>query len=569
MTNNLEQSIGFIWTGAVTGASIYSTIGGIGLVGGFGGIGLGLGTMTTMGIITGSAIYSGLNAVEEGDTIALSSIGLGVVSGISLSAMVGGMGLSFGGTAIGIGMGTMAVTGGVIGLGIYGLTKPFLDINNENKYYENIQFLEDITREYEQEQIWREFESKDSIEEEFKKLKEEVSSSTKNQENNAENSQNSAGKIPENNPKENQSETVTWKCTKIIHEHTAVINSIAISSDNHWLVSGSSDRTVKLYNLNQKNHVYTFFGLTAEVQSVIISPDNKLLVTGDFDNNISAWNLQDKTLNSALSKSRYSFGHKGAIFSLDFTSDRKYLVSSSGDHTLRLWNGYNGNFERTFNGHSDIVWSISINSNAQIIASGSADKTIRLWHFNHSQALAILTGHLGSVNTIKISPDGQYLVSGSTDKTIKLWQLSTGELIDTLIGHTEGVLGLTMTPDGNILASGSHQEVILWHLPSRKKLETLKGSHPILFSNDGKLLISGGSKGTLKIWTQESKYNSILSTEWWEILNVRQNADADQVKSSYHQLARQYHPDLNSSPEAIQKMQIINQAYEQFLNLMF
>lgn len=170
MKENLEESLGLIVGGAGIGVSVSTTIGSIGLVGGFGGIGIGVGTMMGVGAVTGAAIYGAGKALEDRDAMALSAIGLGTLGGISVSAAVGGMGLSVGGTAFGIGIGTMAATGGVIGLGIYGLCRMFRGTNEQTKLYSNMLALEEITREYEEKQ----FRAKLEIEEELEELKAEI-----------------------------------------------------------------------------------------------------------------------------------------------------------------------------------------------------------------------------------------------------------------------------------------------------------------------------------------------------------------------------------------------------------
>ncbi|MGB3241076.1 MAG: hypothetical protein WBB29_22520 [Geitlerinemataceae cyanobacterium] len=115
----------FIAGGGFAGAGFSSTIGGIGLVGSFGGIGLGMAPVTVAGAVLGSAAYGAFGAISDGDMAAFGAIGLGTVGGIGVSATIGGMGFSVGGSAIGIGMGTMAFTGGIVGLGMYGLYKAF------------------------------------------------------------------------------------------------------------------------------------------------------------------------------------------------------------------------------------------------------------------------------------------------------------------------------------------------------------------------------------------------------------------------------------------------------------
>lgn len=164
---NSGEGLAWIGGGALAGVGVSSTVGNIGLVGGFGGIGLGLGTMVGTGAIVGCAAYGAFKAIEEGDTTALSAVGLGAVSGAGVSAAVGGMGLSVGGTAFGVGMGAMAMAGGVVGLGIYGFAKMLSQNSSQAQLGRNLLWLEEITREYKEKRMWDEME----VESELQSLK--------------------------------------------------------------------------------------------------------------------------------------------------------------------------------------------------------------------------------------------------------------------------------------------------------------------------------------------------------------------------------------------------------------
>lgn len=174
--------------GGIAGASVYSTLGGIGIVGGFGGIGIGMAGMTAAGTVVGSAIYGAVQGIEQGDATAFAAIGLGAVGGTGFSATIGGIGLSFGGSAFGIGMGSMAAMGGIFGLGIYGLAKMFSSsstpkpigatfnrieerISDEEAYYQAMIDLNPTLAKLSLEQKFAELE----IEEELEILKKQLS----------------------------------------------------------------------------------------------------------------------------------------------------------------------------------------------------------------------------------------------------------------------------------------------------------------------------------------------------------------------------------------------------------
>jgi hypothetical protein len=125
LTGKLEpvEGAGFIATGAATGAGVSATVGGMGLVGGFGGIGIGMAPVAAAGAIAGAAAYGGKKAIKNKDASALGAAAAGAIGGAWVSSTVGGMGLAFAGTAVGVGMAPVAAAGAVVGLGAYGLNR--------------------------------------------------------------------------------------------------------------------------------------------------------------------------------------------------------------------------------------------------------------------------------------------------------------------------------------------------------------------------------------------------------------------------------------------------------------
>jgi WD40 repeat protein len=210
--------------------------------------------------------------------------------------------------------------------------------------------------------------------------------------------------------------------------------------------------------------------------------------------------------------------------------------------------------------------AVAIIPDSTTLVSGSADKTIRVWNLQTGENHYIINQHLAPVNTLAITPDNQTLISGSSDRTIKLWKLQTGELRHTLKGHSTAIYAIAIHPDGKIVASSSQDGIInVWNMETGELIETLSGFSPLAFSADGKMLISGGKGGTIKIWRQIHSGDDLpLTGEWWEILGVAAKTHPQNVKLAYLRLARLYHPDINSSPSAKSAMQVVNQAYQKF-----
>ena len=587
MNNNIAFPVG----GGIAGAGVYSTIGGVGIVGGFGGVGIGMAGMTAAGTVISSAVYGAFKGIEEQDNTAFVAIGLGGVAGAGVYSAIGGVGLSFGGGAVGIGMGSMAAAGGIVGLGIYGLAKMFSSSHSKepvaatfNRMEENISFMEayyqalieldttfaDLIREKQ----FRDLE----IEDELNELKTRINNN--NQFNLRWNIYtNYFDLIPEHYEYiyfDIAAETVdielkekfTWQSVKTLSGHNKKINSFAIKDD--ILASASDDRTVNLWNVNTGKQIYSFFE-PQEVCDLAINTQQEVIAAGGFDRKIISWKLDTKNLYSMFSSELYGrYSHDNIIYALTYSHNGQVLISGSADKTIRIWNSATGQLKSTLNGHTDSILTLAITSCDRYLITGSADKSIRVWDLTTVFATPeTLNGHLDWVTTIAITPDGKYLVSGSRDKTVKIWCLKTKKVVLTISGNLDAIWSVAISPDSKIIASSSlNSTVQLYDLATGEHLQTLNACTPVIFSDDGKYLITGNSQNRIKIWQRlATKYNSIderwLNKPWWQILGVTDNSNYKEIKTAYRNLARQYHPDINPSEKARQIMYIINHAYQQ------
>lgn len=109
--------------GAVLGAGVAATVGGMGLAVGGTAVGIGAAPIVAAGTVAGLAVSGAKKAIDEGDATALGAIAGGAAIGAGVSTVVGGMGLAVGGTAVAIGMAPVAAVGAVVGLASYGLWK--------------------------------------------------------------------------------------------------------------------------------------------------------------------------------------------------------------------------------------------------------------------------------------------------------------------------------------------------------------------------------------------------------------------------------------------------------------
>ena len=247
--------------------------------------------------------------------------------------------------------------------------------------------------------------------------------------------------------------------------HSSGVNAVAFSPDGKLALSGSDDKTLKLWEIKSGREIRSFTGHSDSVWTVAFSPDGKLALSGSLDKTLKLWEV------SSGHEIRSFTGHSSDVNAVAFSPDGKLALSGSDDKTLKLWEVSSGREIRSLTGHSHYVEAVAFSPDGKLALSGSKDNMLKLWEVSTGREIRSFTGHSSDVNAVAFSPDGKLALSGSDDNTLKLWEVSSGREIRSLTGHSSWVRAVAFSPDGKLALSGSWDgSTRLWHVQTGKEM---------------------------------------------------------------------------------------------------
>jgi hypothetical protein len=159
-------------------------------------------------------------------------------------------------------------------------------------------------------------------------------------------------------------------------------------------------------------------GHTYKITSVEVI-DNEMIVSGSYDKTIKIWNSKTGACIRTLE------GHTDGVSCLATIYEGKQIVSGSYDKTIKIWNLDTGDCIRTLEGHTgEVLCLTTIYSSGgyPYIVSGSSDKTIKIWNSNTGECMDTLVGHTDDVICIEwIKNYHGMIISATKYASIKIW----------------------------------------------------------------------------------------------------------------------------------------------------
>ena len=292
--------------------------------------------------------------------------------------------------------------------------------------------------------------------------------------------------------------------SSVLKGHTETIYSLVFSPNGKQIVTGSFDKTIKVWDAVTGKEIRTLTGPQGHKQMVLnvaVNFDGSLIASGSSDNTANLW---DYPMSDPIRK--WALGE--AVHSTTSTPDGTKAAAGLKDGSIRLWKVVDPkeSFKEPviLKGHQGPVNSLTFVNNGLQLVSGGTDGTIRTWDVADGKAGLVIGAHVGSVTAVS-SKEGNLLSSGE-DGTIKSWNLLTKASTFGDKKHATPVIAFAISNDGAMIATASNDALIKIHsgegFKTSRDIDTkFAGLNKISISSDKKWVVAGNDKGFANVWS--------------------------------------------------------------------
>ena len=204
------------------------------------------------------------------------------------------------------------------------------------------------------------------------------------------------------------------------------------------------------------------------ISAAAVSPDGRFVVTGSYDHTVRVWDENGVV--------RRVLRHPGPIQAVLALPDGRGVGSTCEDHIVYLWSLTPDGPDRRLR-HADVVGPMVVTPDGRLV-SGCHDGIATVWQSDRA-AVQHTFVHDDRVRAIALLTDGRRAVTGSDDHTAYVWDLDTGALLAHL-DHDEPVRLLSHTPDGeHVVTLSGDTRLTCWHLSSRTRRYQLDAPGPV------------------------------------------------------------------------------------------
>uniref|UniRef100_A0A182P7K7 Small-subunit processome Utp12 domain-containing protein n=1 Tax=Anopheles epiroticus TaxID=199890 RepID=A0A182P7K7_9DIPT len=255
----------------------------------------------------------------------------------------------------------------------------------------------------------------------------------------------------------------------------ASIGSVTFNDTGDWLALGvSSLGQLLVWEWQSEQYIMKQQEHSQGMNCLSYAPDGHQLVTGGQDGKVKLWNVTSGFCVVTFSE------HTSSVMAVEFSRNKKFLVSASLDGTVRAYDVIRYRNFRTFTSPEPVQFaSVAVDFSGELVAAGGQDSfEIYIWSMKLGRLLEVLSGNEGPVVSLAFSPvaSSSALVSGSWDQTLRIWDCLQASGAQETVQTGSDVICVAFKPDGEEVAiSTLNGNITVFHVKTAAQLASIEG----------------------------------------------------------------------------------------------
>ncbi len=207
-------------------------------------------------------------------------------------------------------------------------------------------------------------------------------------------------------------------------------------------------------------------------------------------------------------------GHTGDIYSIDYSPDGKYIVTTAGDNTAKIWDSRNAKLLIELIDPKHSFLSASFSSDGRFVITAMFSGLAKIWNAKSGDLVSESIKHESPLHNARFNSKDEYIVSSSCryDSTIRIWSAPDGKYLNEIKGYIDELGEGALSTDGNQIITFSHNSAIVRSLKDTSTLQIIDSPNEInsaVFTPDSKSIIIASNDGTVTIWNILTKEQTL------------------------------------------------------------
>lgn len=251
----------------------------------------------------------------------------------------------------------------------------------------------------------------------------------------------------------------------------------------NWMVVGADDFHLRVYNYNTGEKVAQFEAHPDYIRSIAVHPSKPYVLTSSDDLTVRMWNWETGW------KLEQTFeGHQHFVMSVCFNpKDPNTFALASLDRTVKIWllGLAQPNFTLVAHDAKGVNYvDYYPQADKPYLITTSDDKTIKVWDYQTKSCVATLEGHLLNVLFAIFHPELPVIVSGSEDGTVRFWNSTTFKLEKSVNYSLERVWCIGILAKSNLVAVGCDTGYVLLKLGNEEPLFSMDANAKLVYARN-------------------------------------------------------------------------------------